>query len=98
MRTDALVIDIGADLGALVVYAPADLAGREVEVVPAGWTGGHPRHNVVRPRRVAGSVVHAAVFPDLPPGDYLPYGGWTSSEGPLVVAAGQVVETTWGAG
>jgi hypothetical protein len=94
--TDALLIDIGGDRGALVVYAPAHLDGREVEVVPVGRPAPHhPPHNVVRPRRVAGAVVHAAVFPDLPPGDYLPHGGWTSPEGRLTVTAGRVVETEW---
>lgn len=95
MTTDALLMDIGADLGALVVYAPARLSGQEIEVVPVGWAGGHPRHNVVRPRRVAGRVVHAAVFPDLAPGDYRPYGGWTASDRRLTVTAGRVLETTW---
>ncbi len=96
ITNDALLMDIGTDLGALVVYAPPGLAGQEVEVVPADWDGGHPRHNVVRPRRVAGGeVVYAAVFPDLPAGDYRPFGGWSCSQGRLRVTAGQVLETTW---
>ncbi len=94
--TDALLVDIGGDRGALVVYAPAHLDGREVEVALAGRpVPDHPLHNVVRPRRVGAEVVHAAVFPDLAPGEYLPHGGWTSPEGRLTVTAGRVVETRW---
>jgi hypothetical protein len=51
---------------------------------------------VVRARRLAAEVVYAAVFPDLPPGDYLPYGGWAAPQGSLTVTAGQVLETEWG--
>jgi hypothetical protein len=36
-----VVLDIGGDIGALVVSAPAELAGREIEICPSG-----ARHDV----------------------------------------------------
>ena len=32
----AVVLDIGGDVGALVVHMPAELAGIEIEICPAG--------------------------------------------------------------
>jgi hypothetical protein len=37
-----VVLDIGGDIGALVISAPADLAGAEIEICPAGARGGEP--------------------------------------------------------
>jgi hypothetical protein len=93
--TDALLVDIGQDTGALVVYAPAELEGRELEIVPARDPRRHPVHNVVRARRAGGRVVHAAVFPELVAGEYLPFGGWGASGRRLRVAGGHVTETEW---
>jgi hypothetical protein len=38
----AVVLDIGADVGALVVSAPSRLAGAELEICPAGQRCGKP--------------------------------------------------------
>jgi hypothetical protein len=73
MTADSLVVDIGGDTGALIVYAPPDLVGREFEIARAETSSAHPVHNVVRARRVGPWVVHAAVFPDLPAGTYRRY-------------------------
>ncbi|MHA3703383.1 hypothetical protein ACXR2U_14490 [Jatrophihabitans sp. YIM 134969] len=35
----AVVLDIGGDIGAVVVTCPEDLTGREIEIVPAGSRG-----------------------------------------------------------
>jgi hypothetical protein len=60
----AVILDVGADIGALVLYTPADMDGQEIEIS----TGDQPRtHNVVR-RRDTGD--YAAVYPGLPAGDY----------------------------
>jgi hypothetical protein len=67
MTADSLVVDIGGDTGALIVYAPPDLVGREIEIARAETSSAHPVH-IVRARRVGSWVVHAAVFPDLPAG------------------------------
>jgi hypothetical protein len=73
VTSDALVIDIGGDAGALIVYAPEELVGAKIEIAPRGTRPG-PIHNVVRARQVGGHVVWAAVFPVLAAGRYVPYG------------------------
>jgi hypothetical protein len=56
----AAVLDIGGDMGAAVVHAPADLDGSEIEITPADreWNGTH----VAVRRRPAPTEVPDAVF------------------------------------
>ncbi len=63
------MLDIGGDVGAAVVHAPAALAGSEIEIRPHGapWDG---THVAVRERRVPGGVMYAALFPGLGRGSY----------------------------
>ncbi len=67
---DHLVLDIGGDVGALVIYATADHDGAEIEISPASDLGARS-HNVVRARRTQSAGRHAAVFPALSAGDYI---------------------------
>ena len=96
MTTDALVIDIGGDAGALIVYAPEELVGAEIEIARAGNSPGHPIHNVVRARQVGDDVVCAAVFPVLAAGRYVPYGVLTPPDArAFSVLGGRVTELDW---
>jgi hypothetical protein len=63
------VLDIGGDVGAAIVYAPASMTGAEVEIRRRGepWAG---RHVAVRPRRLVGGTTHAALFDRLERGAY----------------------------
>ena len=55
------MLDIGDEVGALVLMTDAALVGSEVEVSPLGTSD--PRtHAEVHPRRAGGDIVHAAVF------------------------------------
>ena len=64
-----VVLDIGGDVGAAVITAGDSCAGRELEIRPAGapWSG---RHVALHRRRTADGPVVAAVFPQLPAGDW----------------------------
>ena len=92
MTADSLVVDVGVDTGALIVYAPPDLVGREIEIARAETSPAHPVHNVVRPRRVGPWVVHAAVFPDLPAGTYRRCRNGAADGPSFAVAGGRVTE------
>jgi len=64
----APVLDIGGDVGALLVMTGGDLAGAELELYDAD---GRPvTHTVVHSRTVDGATVHAGVFPALRQGQY----------------------------
>jgi hypothetical protein len=71
-----VVLDIGGDIGALIVTMPATLAGAEVEARPiAGaafdaYSGGHLPHVAVLARPGGPAVRHLAVFAELQDGEY----------------------------
>src|SRR6185369_9072671 len=65
----SVVVDIGGEVGAAVVYVPEALAGHELEVRAVGteWTG---THTAVRERRAGDAPVWAACFGALAIGRY----------------------------
>ena len=69
VHTESVVLDIGQDVGALIIYTKAELRGKEIEVSPLG-SAGKRVHVEVLERRVNGRPVFAAVFPQLREGSY----------------------------
>ncbi len=70
----AVLLDIGGEVGALVVTMPAALSGTEVELRPDGHRPGgahvHHPHVAVVDRPVAGGTVPSLVFPEVRQGRY----------------------------
>jgi hypothetical protein len=67
----SVLLDIGGDVGALVVTMPASMLGEEIEVVtPHGPAGQHRPHVAVVPRPAPGGTVPSLVFPELVEGSY----------------------------
>jgi hypothetical protein len=69
-----VLLDIGGDIGALVVHATEALLGTEVEVGPAG-AATQRVHAVVHQRCAGGRQIFAAVFPSLAQDGYLLWDG-----------------------
>jgi hypothetical protein len=89
-----VVLDIGADHGALVLLADAGMEGAEIEISPRGPDG--PRRHVAVLRRPSpAGVVYAAVYSPLPAGAYSVW----RSDGTVAtvahVAGGQITQTVW---
>lgn len=105
----AVLLDIGGDVGALVVTMPAALEGVEVEIRPTGshWHDddhghghghGHPHHPhvAVVNRPVADDQVPSLVFPELLEGSYELYEKNTRDVHLTVrVRGGEVATATW---
>ncbi|WP_020145325.1 hypothetical protein [Terracoccus sp. 273MFTsu3.1] len=97
-----VLLDIGDDVGALVVAMPAATDGVEVEIRPAGSTerGGaashHHPHVAVVGRPNGGSIAYTLIYPSVTAGDYelapLPVGEVVMS---VTVRGGQVTRATW---
>lgn len=91
-----MVLDIGGDCGALVVWMPASLDGTELELRPVGasWQG---RHTAVRPRDLGIGRRLAAVFGTLEAGRYQlrVQGSDTPPVTDVEVVGGAIAETTW---
>jgi hypothetical protein len=63
------VLDIGDDVGALVVYLSGDTPSGELEACPEGRPADH-FHTGVHPRPIGGETVFTAVFPEVIDGSY----------------------------
>src|SRR2546425_12530007 len=69
VHTEHAVLDIGQDIGALVIYTREELRGEEIEVSPKG-NDVQRTHTQVLERRFNGRSTFAALFLALPAGDY----------------------------
>ena len=56
-----VVMEVGAGIGALILYTPADLDGAEIEI--SLGTGTRRTHSRVRPRQVPAGTRYAALHP-----------------------------------
>jgi hypothetical protein len=66
-----VVLDIGGDVGALVIAMPETMADLEIEIRPVGASRqAHLPHVGVVGRAVGGRTMWSAVFPELPEGRY----------------------------
>lgn len=91
-HTEFIVLDIGADTGALLVYADAELYGTEIEVSPV-LAPNQRTHTAVLRRIVNGQTVHTAVFAELSPGAYILW--HPSQPETITISEGGVTERDW---
>ncbi len=89
----AVVLEIGRDTGALVLYTPAELDEREIEISRAGAQA--RTHSQVHARQTPTATVYAAVYPDLPAGDYTIWRDAHSSATTTTVTGGTVTTCHW---
>jgi hypothetical protein len=93
-HSENLLLDIGGDIGALIIYTRAELLGRELEI--SLKEGSAKRvHNVVRERRFNGRQVFAAVFPELPAGAYTLWLNKIETGGEVSISGGAISEVDW---
>jgi hypothetical protein len=65
----SVVLEIGGEVGALVLRTPPALDGREIDLVPDDVTM-PTTHSAVRQRRLVQGVAYAAVYANLVSGHY----------------------------
>jgi hypothetical protein len=87
----SVVLDIGGDAGAVVVYLPAVPRGGELEMRPAGDPTGR-FHTGVHLRPVRGVRVPVAVFPTVRAGRYELLGDRLAPIAELSVRGGEVTD------
>jgi hypothetical protein len=92
----SVVLDLGAGIGALILDAPAELAGREIEISPArGGTSARRTHSLVRERRTGAGSSYAAVYPGLAAGDYTIWQDDVTPAATITIGSGQVTRYQW---
>jgi hypothetical protein len=87
-----VVLDLGAGIGALVLYTQAAMDGEEIEISRPGQARTHSR---VRPRETSVGTRYAAVYPGLPAGQYTI---WKHDGDPVMttaIAGGSVTSCHW---
>lgn len=65
----SVVLDIGNDVGALVLHTSVQWLNHEIDLVPDDWSLPHT-HSAVRERRSSEGSTYAAVYPQLREGGY----------------------------
>ena len=92
VHTEHAVLDIGQDIGALVVYTKKELLGQEIEVSIKG-DDTKRIHTAIHERRVHnGRSVYAGVFLSLPAGTYIV---WVHPSCEVTISGGSVAEVDW---
>ena len=89
---DALVLDIGGNVGALVLYSDEACLGLEIDLTPAGAPRSHHMHTMIRRRRAVDREFIAGVYPELVEGTYTVWGVDDRPLGEVTIVGGQVSE------
>lgn len=90
-----VVLELGANIGALVLYTPAELDGREIEISRSDVPGTRRTHSQVRPRHMVSATKYAAVYPDLAAGSYTIWADSSRPAGQVDIAGGRITNWTW---
>jgi hypothetical protein len=90
-----VVLDLGADVGALILYTPAELDGVEIEISRDDEPGAHRTHSQVRQRPMANATTYAAVYPSLTAGQYTIWRDEHHAAATAVITGGQVTSCRW---
>jgi hypothetical protein len=88
-----VVLDIGGDVGALVVHATGQLDGAEIELARRGELQAFV-HTEVRERRLPEATVYAGVFPAVAVGEYTLLGLDGRPDHDVTITSGRVTEVT----
>jgi hypothetical protein len=89
---DALMLDIGGDVGALIIYAEESCLGLEIDVTPIGAPRSHHMHTMIRRRRSFDREFIAGVYPELVEGVYTVWGIDDLPLGGVTIVGGHVSE------
>jgi hypothetical protein len=94
VHTEHAVLDIGDDVGALIIYCRLELLGRQIDVSLRGYEW-QRTHTDVLERRVNNRPIFAALFQSLRVGDYVIWGNSQEPIGEVTITGGQVAEIDW---
>ena len=93
-RFEHVMLELGADLGALVLYADPELHGKEIELSATG-SDDTRSHKQVHARAVGGETIYAAVFDRLDAGGYTLWLDGIPHERSVSVEGAAVTELDW---
>ena len=91
-----VVLDLGGDIGALILHTHAEMLGVEVEISATGQDG-RRSHKDVLEREINGRPAYTAVFDNLREGTYTLWIDDVACARDVVVTGGAVSELDWSA-
>jgi hypothetical protein len=91
------VLDIGGDIGALILFTDAQYDDREIEISPVG-DDARRRHTAIHERKLGDRVVFAGVYPELQAGEYRLRPDDPSLPDRITIVGGEVAEMDWRTG
>lgn len=92
----SVILELGGQIGVLVLHAPAELHGQEIEISRCDCDAPTRRtHSLVRQRETASGTSYAAVYPGVPAGRYTVWRDTTTAAGTVTVRGGQVAQFHW---
>jgi hypothetical protein len=91
----SVVLELGGDTGALVLHAPAELLGHEIDISQDTISPPYRTHSSIRPRHTPAGTTYAAVYPGVPAGTYTIWRDPVTPAGTVVVSGGTVATFDW---
>ena len=91
-----VLLDIGGEIGALIIITAAAMAGEEIHISPVRDPAGRT-HAVVRERRLGPASSYAAVYPALPAGEYTIWRDAGRPAGTVRIEGGAATGYRWAA-
>ena len=89
---ESLVLDIGENIGALILFADEACLGAEIDITPVGMEKSHKIHTMIRRRRAVDREFVAGVYPELQSGTYTLWGLDGHALADVVITGGAVTE------
>jgi hypothetical protein len=91
---EAVVLDIGGDLGALILHTDAEMVGVEVEISATGQDD-RRTHKDVLEREINGRPAYTAVFDKVRQGSYTLWVEDVARARDVLVTGGAISELDW---
>jgi hypothetical protein len=91
----SVVLELGGNVGVLVLHTPAAMHGQEIEISPCDTMGVRRTHSQVRKRITATGTSYAAVYPGLTAGRYTVWRDAGRPAGTVTIEGGRVTDFHW---
>lgn len=88
------ILDIGGDVGALMLYTPAERCDQEIDVSPVD----HPQqrtHTQIHEWHLGGQTLYMGLYPELPAGEYHVWGEPNTPTDRVSILGGDVATLDW---
>jgi hypothetical protein len=94
VHTEDAVLNIGGDVGALILYTGPEYLEAEVEISPIGDDQARV-HTAIHERRAGDRTVYAGIYPELRAGTYRVWVDDPTLPDRVTIVGGEVAQLDW---